>query len=91
MVQAPKRGEVTIGRTALSPIRPRKNKVGKDSFSFTATDEAGAVSNEATVTIEILKPLDNTTYQDMTQTAHEFEALWMKKHRPLFLAPPGGG
>ena len=78
VVQAPKRGEVTIGEDGAFTYTPKKNKVGKDSFSFTATDEAGAVSNEATVTIEILKPLDNTTYQDMTQTAHEFEALWMK-------------
>ena len=78
LVQAPKRGEVTIGEDGAFTYTPKKNKVGKDSFSFTATDEAGAVSNEATVTIEILKPLDNTTYQDMTQTAHEFEALWMK-------------
>ena len=78
LVQAPKRGEVTIGEDGSFTYTPKKNKVGKDSFSFTAADEAGAVSNEATVTIEILKPLDNTTYQDMTQTAHEFEALWMK-------------
>ena len=78
VVQAPKRGEVVLGEDGAFTYTPKKNKVGTDSFSFTVTDEAGAVSNEATVTIEILKPLDNTTYQDMKQTAHEFEALWMK-------------
>ncbi|MFR8332989.1 MAG: Ig-like domain-containing protein [Oscillospiraceae bacterium] len=50
-----------MGEDGAFTHTPKKNKVGKDSFSFTATDEAGAVSNEATVTIEILKPLDNTT------------------------------
>lgn len=78
VVQAPKRGDVTIGEDGSFTYTPKKNKVGKDAFTFTATDEAGAVSNEATVSIEILKPLDSTTYQDMEQTAHEFEALWMK-------------
>ena len=41
VVQAPKRGEVTIGEDGAFTYTPKKNKVGKDSFSFTATDEAG--------------------------------------------------
>lgn len=74
----PKRGDVTIQEDGTFTYTPKKNKVGKDSFSFTATDEAGAVSNEATVSIEILKPLDSETYRDMAQSFHQFEALWMK-------------
>ena len=54
VVQAPKRGEVTIGEDGAFTYTPKKNKVGKDSFSFTATDEAGAVSNEATVTLSLI-------------------------------------
>ena len=90
VVQAPKRGEVVLGEDGAFTYTPKKNKVGTDSFSFTVTDEAGAVSNEATVTIEILKPLDNTTYQDMKQTAHEFEALWMKKYGSVHRNPNRG-
>ncbi len=51
--------------------------MGEDSFSFTATDEQGAVSPEATVSIQILKPLDSTTYKDVT--SGQFEALWMRE------------
>ncbi len=76
VVKAPKRGEVTIAEDGTFTYTPKKNKVGKDSFTYTATDEAGAVSNEATVSIEILKPLDSQTYQDVT--SGQFEALWMK-------------
>lgn len=76
LVQEPKRGQVTIGDDGTFTYTPTKNKVGKDSFTFTATDEAGAVSNEATVSIEILKPLNSDTYKDVT--SGQFEALWMK-------------
>ena len=34
------------------------------------------MSNEATITIEILKPLDSTTYKDVNTS--QFEALWMR-------------
>lgn len=76
VVKAPKRGEVTINADGTFTYTPKKNKVGKDVFTFTATDEAGAVSNEATITIEILKPLDSTTYKDVNTS--QFEALWMR-------------
>ena len=53
---------MVLGEDGAFTYTPKKNKVGTDSFSFTVT-MSRAVSNEATVTIEILKPLDNTTYQ----------------------------
>ena len=56
---------------------PNKNKVGVDSFTFTATDPAGNVSREATVTIQILKPTDARQYQD-TSADCRFEAEWMR-------------
>ena len=57
---------------------PGKNKVGKDSFVFTATDPAGNVSNEACVKIRILKPADKATYQDMSGDKDAFAAMWLK-------------
>lgn len=76
VVKAPKRGDVTINPDGTFTYTPKKNKVGKDSFTFTATDEAGAVSREATISIQILKPLDSATYRDVT--TGQFEALWMR-------------
>lgn len=76
IVQEPKRGDVTLEADGTFTYTPKKNKVGKDCFTYTATDAEGLVSNEATVTVEILKPTDSSVYRDMT--TGQFEALWMK-------------
>ena len=57
---------------------PKKNKVGIDSFTFTAADPAGKTSREATVTLTILKPTDATQYTDTAGTDFQFPAEWMK-------------
>lgn len=77
LVEKPKRGDVVLQEDGHFTYTPKKNKVGKDSFTVTATDPEGAVSNEAVVEVEILKPLDATTYKDVT--SGQFEALWMKQ------------
>jgi len=58
---------------------PNKNKVGKDSFTYTVTDPAGNTSQKATVNIEILKPSDRMTYSDMQDSDRQFYAVWMKE------------
>lgn len=77
LVEKPKRGDVLLQEDGSFTYTPKKNKVGKDSFTFTVTDPEGAVSAEAVVEVEILKPLDATTYKDVT--SGQFEALWMKQ------------
>jgi hypothetical protein len=52
--------------------------VGTDSFVYTATDPAGHVSRQATVTIQILKPGDKPTYADTAGSDCRFEAEWLK-------------
>ncbi len=74
---APKRGTVDLAPDGTYTYTPAKNKVGKDSFTFTAVDPAGNVSQEATVAIEILKPTDKLTYGDMSGDPDQFEALWL--------------
>lgn len=81
LVEKPQRGEITLNADGTFTYTPKKNKVGKDRFTFTVTDPEGAVSQEAVVEIEILKPLDSATYRDVT--TGQFEALWMK-HQGLF-------
>ena len=75
LVKAPKRGEVVLHEDGTFTYTPKKNKVGKDSFTFTATDAKGAVSQEATISVEILKPLQANAYKDVT--TGQFEAMWM--------------
>ena len=69
---------------------PRKNKVGVDSFTYTAADPAGNVSREATVTITILKPEDARQYTDTAGKDCRFAAEWMK-NTGIFVSESIGG
>ena len=84
ITRQPRRGTVTIGEDGSFTYTPKKNKVGVDSFTYTATDPAGKVSREATVTITILKPTDATQYTDTIGKSCLFAAEWMK-HTGIFV------
>ena len=83
VIRQPKRGTVTIAEDGNFTYTPKKNKVGVDSFTFTATDPAGKVSREATVTITILKPTDAAQYTDTVGRECRFTAEWMR-HTGIF-------
>ena len=78
LVRKPKRGEVTVNSDGSFEYTPKKNKVGVDSFTYTAADPAGNVSREATVTIQILKPTDARQYSDTIGQNCRFAAEWMR-------------
>lgn len=78
VVRQPKRGTVELSENGSFTYTPKKNKVGVDSFTFTATDPAGNVSREATVTIQILKPSDARQYTDTAGKDCRFAAEWMR-------------
>ena len=78
VTRQPRRGDVTLGPDGSFTYTPRKNKVGVDSFTYTATDPAGKVSREATVTVTILKPTDAAQYSDTKGQPCRFSAEWMK-------------
>jgi len=78
VVRGPKRGSVELHEDGTFTYTPKKNKVGVDSFTFTATDPAGNVSREATVTVQILKPTDSKQYADTAGADCRFEAEWMR-------------
>ena len=90
VTRQPKRGEVTVNTDGTFVYTPRKNKVGVDSFTYTATDPAGNVSREATVTIQILKPADGARYADTEGSDCRFEAEWLK-NTGLFVGEQVGG
>ena len=78
VVRSPKRGQLEIREDGSFTYTPKKNKVGIDSFVYTATDASGKVSREATVTITIVKPTDSTQYTDTVGKDCRFAAEWMK-------------
>lgn len=78
LVRQPRRGQVTINDDGTFLYTPKKNKVGVDSFTFTAADPSGNVSREATVTIQILKPTDSKQYTDTVGQSCRFAAEWMR-------------
>ena len=90
VTRQPKRGQVTVNTDGTFVYTPKKNKVGVDSFVYTATDPAGNVSREATVTIRILKPADAAQYTDTVGSACRFAAEWMK-NTGLFVGEQVGG
>ena len=90
VIRQPRRGEVTINTDGTFTYTPKKNKVGVDSFTYTAADPAGNVSREATVTIQILKPADAARYTDTVGKSCRFEAEWLR-NTGLFVGENVGG
>ena len=78
VTRQPRRGEVTIGENGAFTYTPKNNKVGVDSFAYTATDPQGKVSREATVTVTILRPTEPTAYTDTFGRSCAFSAEWMR-------------
>ena len=84
LVRQPRRGTVELGADGSFTYTPKKNKVGVDSFTYTAADPAGKVSREATVTVTILKPSDAAQYTDTLGKDCRFAAEWMR-HTGIFV------
>lgn len=78
LTRSPRRGEVILREDGSFLYTPKKNKVGTDSFAYTAADSAGNISREATVTIDILKPADDRQYTDTLSSGCRFEAEWLR-------------
>ncbi len=74
--EMPKYGKVELKSDGSFLYIPHKNKVGEDSFTFTAKDEAGNESLPGTVKIKILKPSQAKTFADMEGDPAAFEAMW---------------
>lgn len=90
VTRQPRRGEVTVNADGSFTYTPKKNKVGVDSFTYTAADPAGNVSREATVTVTILKPTDAKQYTDTAGDDCRFAAEWLR-HTGLFVGEQVAG
>lgn len=78
ITRQPRRGTVTVAEDGHFVYEPKKNKVGVDSFTYTAEDPAGNVSREATVIVTILKPSQAQQYTDTLGESCRFAAEWMR-------------
>lgn len=74
----PDRGTVELSEDGSFTYTPKRNKVGEDSFTFTATDAAGNESEPAVVRIRILLPQDRETFADLPRDG-QFAALWLRE------------
>ena len=90
LVRQPRRGTVELREDGTFTYTPKKNKVGVDSFTFTAADPGGNVSREATVTVQILKPVDAMLYRDTAGEDCRFSAEWLR-NTGLFAGEQVGG
>ena len=90
VTRQPRRGTLEIREDGSFTYTPKKNKIGVDSFTFTAADPAGKVSREATVTITILKPTDAAQYTDTIGRDCRFAAEWMR-HSGIFVGEQTAG
>ena len=90
ILRQPRRGSVELREDGTFTYTPKKNKVGVDSFTFTATDPAGNVSREATVTVQLLKPMDARQYRDTAGEDCRFSAEWLR-NTGLFSGEQVGG
>ncbi|TLX47714.1 hypothetical protein C1E24_07250, partial [Pseudoalteromonas phenolica] len=59
VVQAPSSGQTQITSAGAIVYTPNENFAGEDTFTYTVSDAAGAVSNEATVTMTVT-PVNDT-------------------------------
>ena len=64
LLDAPKKGTLELSEDGAFVYTPLSGKAGADSFTFTAADEDGNVSQSATVKIRILKSTSGVQYAD---------------------------
>lgn len=76
LAEPPKLGKAEVKADGSFLYIPGKNKVGEDSFTFIAKDEAGNESKAATVKIRIRKPNEAMSFADMEGNPSCFEAMW---------------
>jgi len=90
LITPPVKGEVTINADGSFVYTPKENKRGKDYFGYTATDEKGNTSQEATVIISLRKQKTDVTYSDLTQNGKHYDALRLAEE-DIFVGEQIGG
>lgn len=79
LLTKPERGTLELTEDGSFTYTPQKNKVGEDSFTFEAVDEAGKASQPGVVRIRIHKPSDAQTFADLPLN-RQFTPLWLREN-----------
>ena len=81
IADAPKKGTVTLTEDGLGFVyTPNKNKIGADSFTYTAADSSGNVSLPATVKLTIERAQSGVYYADMDTHRASTAAVDLAEH-----------
>ncbi|MFC3031623.1 tandem-95 repeat protein, partial [Pseudoalteromonas fenneropenaei] len=75
VVKAPTKGTTQVTQTGAIVYTPTANSNGTDTFTYTVKDQAGAVSNEATVTMTVTPVNDAPLASSQTLTLNEDNSL----------------
>lgn len=86
----PGKGTLEFGEEGVFVYTPDANKAGKDSFTFTATDESGNVSAPATVNIKIARVNSGVDYSDTAGKDCATAAVDLAEHG-VFVGSKVGG
>ena len=80
VVTGPKKGTLTLQADGAFVYTPRENRKGRDTFSYTATDAMGNISNVAQVTVRIRRAKSAVAYADTEGTAAAYGAQYLAEH-----------
>lgn len=76
IAEEPLMGTVSvIPETGSFLYTPYQNRIGTDHFTYCLTDESGAVSTAAEVTIRVSRPQSDLTYEDMKADPAQYAAV----------------
>lgn len=65
IVSYPKHGTLSVNENGVAQYTPKEGYTGKDSFSYTVSDNFGLNSEEATVSVTVNKNSRNIVFADM--------------------------
>ena len=77
VVTGPKKGTLTLQEDGAFVYTPREKCRGRDTFSYTATDPMGNISNVAQVTVRIRRAKSAVAYADTAGTAAAYGAQYL--------------
>lgn len=86
----PGKGSVRAEQDGSFVYQPDKNSKGRDTFTYVAIDTAGNISDQAVVTVDIMKQSTKIAYSDMSGNGSYYAALVLAEKNILIGEKLGG-
>lgn len=90
IAKMPGKGSVQTEPDGSFVYQPDKNSKGRDTFTYVAIDAMGNISDEAAVTVDIMKCPTKITYSDMSGNGSYYAALVLAEKNILIGEKLGG-